>query len=276
MVRVNTATNWGDWKITDEQATAIYNGDKIARDKFYFDNLDKIRAMAYNHCLKRPYCCGWREDMINGVYVDLSIFESAVNQPVNCLWRLKKFIYASFNACPHGGLAYLYEYNRKLLSGKKEYYAPADILPLDTPVDFPSSLHTHDGGQVPTVADSIPAPNGSSEKAFDIVKRIACRYLSPRSAEYIGYFIEGYGNEQIKALTGKKNASLTPVRKELITHCKTILDDLTAIGFNVEYFYDIDLTAKSEKRYKTTPAEREKRRLQMQRWREKQKSKSNA
>lgn len=264
---------WGDWKITDEQAKAIHNGDKNARDNFYFDNLDKIRAMAYSHCRNRPYCRGYFDDMINGVYVDLTIFESAINQPVTDLWRLKKFIYASFNACPHGGLAYLYAHNRKLLSGRKEYFAPADTLSLDAPISFTSELHNHDGGHIATVAEVVPAPELLSENEYDTIKQIACRYLSPRSAEYIGYFIDGYGNMEIKALTGDKRANLTAVKKELKTHYKTILADLTAIGLNVEYYGKINPNEKTEKHYKTTPEEREKRRLWAQNWRAKQKAK---
>lgn len=269
-------TNWGDWKITDEQAQAIYNGDKTARDKFYFDNLDKIRAMAHTHCSRSSSCRGWFEDMVNGVYVDLTIFESGINQPVNNVWRLHKFIYASFKACPRGGLAYLYEHNRKLLSGRKEYRVSTDILPLDAPISYSSALHNHDGGHSATIAEIIPTPHSLSEKRYDIIKQIVYRRLSPRASAYVGLLIDGYGAMAIKALTVGNRTTLSTVKKELITHYKTILDDLTAIGLNVEYYYKIDPNEKAEKHYKQTPEEREKRRLWAQNWRLKQKAKKNA
>lgn len=263
---------WGDWKITDEQAQAIYKGDKSARDKFYFDNLDRVRSMAYSHCLKRPYCRGWREDMIDGVYLDLMIFESAVNQPVTDVWRLRKFIYASFNACPKGGLVYLYAQNRKLLSGNKEYNAPVDVLPLDAPINFSNALHNHDGGHIATVADTIPTVEYPSEERYDDVKEIACRYLSPRAADYIKHYVEGYGRSEIVALTGDKRMTFTFAKQGLISHYKSILADLSIMGFNVDYYEKIDPNVKTEKQYKHSPEEREKRRLWAQRWREKRKA----
>ena len=269
-----TATDWHNWKITDEQAEAIRNGDAEARNKFYFDNLDKIRVMAYRHCYYRPHCRGYFVDMVNGVYADLAIFNSAVGQPVTNVWRLRKFIYASFNACPHGGLVYLYEHNRKLLSGNKAYFAPSNILSLDTPLNF--KAHNRDGGHKMTIEEIVPTPELPDESDYDIIRQVACRYLSPRSADYLGYFIEGYKDTEIKALTGDKRTNLSIVRKELIPHCKAILADLSAFGLNMEYFYKIDPNKKTEKRYKYTPEEREKRRLWTRNWRAKQKAKKAA
>ena len=74
--------DWRDWVITDEQKKKILCGDCAARNAFYFDNLPRIKRMAYAYARTHSYFRGLVDDLINGVYVDLTVFQSEYNCPV--------------------------------------------------------------------------------------------------------------------------------------------------------------------------------------------------
>ena len=76
------AIDWRGWNITDEQAERIRRGDLDACNRFYLDNLKRIKKMAYGYASKHRGLYSWVDDMVQGVYTDLAVFQCAYNRPV--------------------------------------------------------------------------------------------------------------------------------------------------------------------------------------------------
>ena len=235
-------TNWNGWKITDEQAQQIANGEQAARDKFYFDNFDRIRAMAFNYAKRNPHCNGLTEDMAQGLYLDLTYFKQENGVPVTDGKTLSRFVYSSFRFTPYGGLLYCSENNPKLLAGGGlKTYAP-ETLSLEKPFGRCNGAKRHqDDNNARTLADIIPAPDtlGKTDCTDDL-KEVCAAYLSPRSREYLGYFMDGYAPSAIGQKMGLKGTGygVQKIRMcaSLRKHIGEILPRLDALGVNVEQY----------------------------------------
>lgn len=251
--------NWRGWVITDEQAEEIRNGDINARNRFYFDNLERIRKMAYNYAKRNPRCKGLEEDMINGVYVDMSFWAQENGKPVSDGLTLSGFVYSSFRFTPYGGLLYLSENNPKMLcGGVLSVYAP-DTLSLDSPLGVGDNRH-QDDNNAHTLGDIIPAPeNPFNGDLTDNLKELVSDMLSPRENEFFGHFIEGYGNAEISRRMGygTEANNADKVKRKLRLNSGLILSRLSALGVDVDY-YDgkTPYNPKTERTYKGTPAQR--------------------
>lgn len=235
-------TNWNGWKITDEQADKIRNGEQAARDKFYFDNLDRIRAMAFNYAKRNPRCANLLEDMAQSVYLDLLYFKQENGTPVTDGITLSRFIYSSFRFTPYGGLLYCSENNSKLLAGGGlKTYAP-DLLSLDEPFGRCNNVaRKQDDNNARTLADTIPAPDTLGIVDYtDDLKEVCAPFLSPRSRDYLGYFMDGYAPSVIGQKMGCKGDSYGAYKsrmcESLRKHAADILPRLDALGVNVDYY----------------------------------------
>lgn len=235
-------TNWNGWKITDEQADKIRNGEQAARDTFYFDNLDRIRAMAFNYAKRNPHCNGLADDMAQNVYLDLLYFKQENGVSVTDGKTLSRFIYSSFRFTPHGGLLYLSKNNPKLLAGGGlKTYAP-DFLSLDKPFGRCNNAERHqDDNNARTLADIIPAPDTLGAVDYtDDLKEVCAAYLSPRLREYLGYFMDGFAPSVIGQKMGCKGdnygAYKSRMCENLRKHAAEILPRLDALGVNVDYY----------------------------------------
>lgn len=231
--------DWRDWVITDEQAKKILCGDCAARNAFYFDNLPRIKRMAYAYARTHSYFRGLVDDLINGVYVDLTVFQSEYNCPVKDGKSLSRFVYWSFRSCRFGGLAYLRENNPKMLCGSG--YIP-HFLALDEPCGVGVNRHQDDRNKN-TLADVIAAPPMDIEPPRDFsdeCKEIAARFLSPRESECCAYMIDGYTFRAIgDAMHIKGDGAggyMFRVKQKLRKNAAAVLSALSACGVDVDEY----------------------------------------
>lgn len=256
-------TNWNGWKITDEQCKQIQNGNAEARNTFYFDNLERIRKMAYCYAQKTPRCKGLEEDLIQGVYVDLTVFMQECGTPVTDGKTLSYFVYSSFRFAPYGGLAYLFENNPKLLSGGglNMYGAPSDMLSFDKPFGAMSGAkRRQDDNNARTLGEVVPAPEVLDKiDLTEELKTLVSDLLSPRENEYFVHFIEGYGNAEISRRMGYNTEANNAdrVKQKLRNNSVLILSRLSALGVNVDsYKGKTPYNPKTERNYKLSPEQR--------------------
>ena len=188
-----SVTDWRGWKITDEQAQAIFGGDLAARNSFYEDNFVRLRKMAWNYA-KKWHLCGMVDDLLQGVYVDMGFFYGAYNKPVKDGKTLSHFVYWSFSKCKDGGLLYLAENDRKLLSWYNSYTAPAWQYSLDAPAAsvFGRNAEAVEG----TLGDVLPAPDFDDELKGDELGQEFVAFLgevlTPRMVELLQAVVCGY------------------------------------------------------------------------------------
>lgn len=218
-------TNWRYWKITDEQAAAIRAGDIPARNRFYADNLSQLRSMAWNYSLTNPRCRGLFEDMLFGVWVDMSVFEHALRRPVVDGWGLTHFVYRSFSLCPFGGLAYLTEHNPKLFD-RHYWYDPCSPS-LNQPVRVASAGKAA-GEDGSLLADLLPARFSFDDDETEIeeMKAAVCPFLPPRQAEFFGYYMDGYRLCEIGEKMGIRSCHVSTYFKAL---CNTLQRKQSAV-----------------------------------------------
>ena len=254
-------TDWRGWKITDEQAELIRQGDKDARDKFYFDNLKRIRKMAFKYAERNPRCNNFAEDMIQGVYVDLVYFKAENGVPVTDGITLTRFVYSSFRFTPFGGLLYCSENNPKLLSGGGlRVYAPSVI-------SFESALSKDDkDGKMLLLGDIIPAPDmfekfDEQSIKIDRLVELCSPFLTPRNQEVIRYYLDGYSdtiaadklNITANCFSTRKNRVFDTLRK----HAAEILDVLEKLGLVVAFYRGITpYNPKTDRVYKLSAEKR--------------------
>ncbi len=270
--------DWRGWNITAETAENIRNGDINARNRFYFDNLERIRKMAYNYARKNARCKGLENDLINGVWVDLGYFKQDNGTPVKDGLTLSRFVYSSFRFAPFGGLLYCSENNPKLLAGGGlVIYAPA-VLSLDKPLSVGSNRH-QDDINARTLGEIIPASEMTlTADNSDELKALCADLLPPRCREYFSYFIDGFAPSIIGFKMGIKGDSygvyFTRIKKALRSKYKLILDRLNAIGVDVEYFARLNPadSSEGERKYKLTDEQRARARESMRRQRERKKA----
>ena len=249
-------TDWRGWKITDGQAAQIREGNAEARNRFYLENLPRIRKMAYGSTSKHPRLFSFLEDMVQGVYLDLTVFESAYNRPVTDGRALSRFVYRSFSYAKYGGLAYLAENNPKKLcdTSFKVYFA--DPLSLERPFGRGDGRH-QDEDNARTLAEIIPAPDMFNTTDYtEDCKAIVADFLTPRQREFFELFADGYANGVISEKMGYKGDCNNSARvfEKLRAHSSEILERLAALGVNVdEYKGKKPYSPKAERSYKLLP-----------------------
>lgn len=288
MTTTANKTDWRGWKITAEQIKAITNGDKNARNAFYFDNLDRIRKMARNYVSKRHISNTGREydvdDCINGLYLDLPLFNFKDGRAIS--WSVRNSFYLSI----YGGWLYVVENNGKLLNGE---YRGERLYILDSP----ARVNTRSGDSKDTgeyLIDSIastPSPeneiiDGDSIPAEKVVE-IAREYLSPRESEIFSLMLDGYSVYAIPEILGLKNITkqYARIKARLRVNYESVITSLEDLGAVIpqyarlrpeKYENSVEMLATHNKRcsYSSlTDEQKAKARERKQKWREKQKAK---
>lgn len=237
------AIDWRGWNITDEQAERIRRGDLDACTRFYLDNLKRIKKMAYGYASKHRGLYSWVDDMVQGVYTDLAVFQCAYNRPVVDGIGLSRFVYWSFFYARFGGLAYLRERNPKILcggEGMKEYNPR--LRSLDEPLGVGHNRHKDDENKQ-TLADIVAAPAVEIDEKHDFsdeCKEIAARFLSPRESECCAYMIDGYTFRAIgDAMHIKGDGAggyMFRVKQKLRKNAAAVLSALSACGVDVDEY----------------------------------------
>lgn len=238
---MSAKTNWNGWKITDELAERINNGDIDACNDFYFDNLLRLRKMACNYVTHNPRFSGMLEDMVQQVYVDMSVWNYACGYPIVGGGVLSRRVYMSFLYCARGGFAYVVRDNLKLKDIKS--YSPVSVCSLDSSLSVGSGRR-QDEGNKQTLADIVPAPVNTdilNDFAPDLSEKICAivrDYLSPQEFKFYSYLLEGYAPSVACERLGVKQwgAISKRGRAKLIKNYSAIVDSLLILGFDVPDF----------------------------------------
>ncbi len=151
---------WHGWKTSAEQCEAIRNSDIQARNKWYADNADRIRRMAYNYAKKYEAYKGWERDMINGVWVDCDCFKLSEQTPVSSGKTMSYFVYKSFAYVRDGGYSYVYNHNRKLLSSDYK----TQCISIDAPIYGKRGKRDNDGV---TLGELLPGFEAEASKTAE-------------------------------------------------------------------------------------------------------------
>ena len=226
-----TGTNWNGWKITDEQAEGIRNGNAEARSRFYLENLDRIRAMAYAKARMDYKLRGMVEDLVQQVLVDMTLWTYANNTPIKNGNDITAFIRKTFDFTPYGGVAYLVVENTKILcNGDYRLYC----VSLDAPTQRRKGRNNDaDGSEL-----SVFIADERAEKSFEEVesvdylddcKRIAGEYLAPREKDFFNLLLEGYApSVAIERLNMKQWGAISKrLRAKLIVNYAEIVEKLS-------------------------------------------------
>ncbi len=227
---------WHGWKTTAEQCEQIRNGDIAAWNEWYFDNLDRIRRMAYNYARKFGQYQGLEQDMINGVYADLECFKLSEQTPVNSGKTMSQFVYKSFEYVCDGGYAYLYNNNRKMLSGdyKVRYTS------IDAPIYGKRSKRDNDGV---CVADILTAdePEAATPDNTEIYIIQVCKLLKqyPKMLQFYELYMRGFDNVEIAEFMGITQSNVSHYLQRLGKRLFKLKGDILPI---IERYGEIDCT----------------------------------
>lgn len=283
-------TDWRGWLITDEQAELIRGGDIPARNRFYFENLARIKSMARNYVHKMHFSNAGREydidDCINGLYLDLSLFDFGDGLRIS--WSVRNSFYFSI----YGGWLYVVENNSKLRCGG---YRGKCLYILDSP----AKVNTRAGDSKDTgdyLIDSIAStPSPESEiidgngVAAEKVVEIAREYLSPRETEIFSLMLDGYSIYAIPEILGLKGIAkqYARIKARLCVNYESIIKALQGFGAVIpryarlrpeKYEKSVEMLAAHNKRcsYSSkTPEQKAKYAEYKRQWRAKQKALKN-
>lgn len=283
---------WNGWKITNEQATAIKNGDKEARNRFYIDNLARIRKMAINYSHRNPKCGGLYEDMTQGIVCDIPLFDFTNGASVS------RSVYKSFFYAPYGGWFYCADNMKCRLHG---YYTPDDVLSLEAPLGSGKSRKQDEahGTLYDLIADTYEAPAIDKEDTFELCNEIASPYLTPKQKEFLRLRLAGVAPFMSAELLGIKHyfPMWDRLRKNLVRNYSAIVDELNLNGVYIpEYakqvpadfakaFVKYELTAEQKAKYsakkrgyysKMTPEQKAKEVERKRLWRERKRAEKQA
>lgn len=258
-------SDWKGWKITDEQATQIRSGNREAINKFYFDNLNRLRSMACNYLYKHKLNKLFKlDDLINSLYLDLSVFKQANGKPVTCGYDLSYFVYSSFAFAKYGGLLYLFENNQKILNGNADCYKPY-LYSLDRPLSRSNATRHHDDENDSNLFNLLLCEksqedfdNIEKEDLTEDLKELVRDLLSKKEFECFCHFIEGYSWLEISHRMGYKSSNnLHAVYTTLRKNYLVILKRLDKLGVNVySYLGKTPYVARTDKIYKLSEERR--------------------
>lgn len=201
-------TDWRGWKITDEQAALILNGDIMARNAFYFDNLARVRCMARRYIWERKFApngCEYDfDDCINGFYLDIPLFDFCDGK------RISYSVYRSFYYSIYGGWLYVSENNRKLFC--PDYWGERLYI-VDQPIRFRgrSGDCADNGAPLLDMVISSPSPENEilsgNAVTVETLVTVAGKYLSKQENLLLIDLLNGYSKHWICARLGVKNVS---------------------------------------------------------------------
>lgn len=270
---MGACTDWQGWIITDEQAEQISNGDINARNRFYMDNLARLRCSALAFIRLHPAQSWGVDDMLSSVYVDMSVWTYSAGHAIKSGAIITGLVRLSFRWARFGGYSYMCECNSKL---RCEPYRPDGVISLDAPVKgarvrYQDNEHT-------SLIDFIPAPDCfqtlESSTAVDCLG-IVGEFLSPRERDFVGYILDGFApSVACEHLNIKQWGALSKrIHNKLVKNYAVIVERLALAGVDMCAFartapadYEKALSS-----LKTTSAQRERARENMRRLRERRK-----
>lgn len=123
--QVKIMEDHGPWKFTEEQIIKIKQFDSESINKFYFDNLELVKSMAFKFMRQHPKTANFSfEDCVQQFYVDIPFYNYSTRH-----YLYKNIIYGSFLHSSCGGIL-----NRKklfvCLSLDCDYEVLDDVLQL--------------------------------------------------------------------------------------------------------------------------------------------------
>ncbi len=252
------SNDWLGWKITDKQAEEIRQGDKNAINKFYFENLKRLRAFALSYLRRQRKKTVSLEDLLQNLYIDLYYFKRQNGEVVTNGLLLSRFVWASFRFCEFGGLLLLSQNNPKILCNVRTY--TCDTLSLDTPPKFSNQEENEK-----TNYDYIVAPEIEDipQQDFENVENVFKDLLPPKQGEYMKYLIYGYLPKNICFLMGcsRVDGYANLARKTLRKYYVQILERLNALGYDTSFYKNLEpYNPKTDRKFKLSEEERAKRR----------------
>ena len=245
------------WIYTPEQAKKIINGDISARNKFFFDNYDRLRVMAKSFVATR-YCLSQMQydvdDLLMQVYLDLPYIE--YKSPAALTFDIKK---KSFRLSVFGGYAF-FVVNRLGWTDKKR---------------FQLSVQSTDEVKRGETSDSFTlwVDNFCSCSPFDeffersdgfeyqfALRSVLSRYLKPLQVEFVILVCEGYSQAEACRKIGVRSMSFSSLCKRLKSHSAEIVDGLLDFGCSAaEKYWGVSPSEKPPQRvFKLSPEERAK------------------
>lgn len=247
-----------EWVYTQEQAQAIKNGDITARNKFFNDNYDRIRGMAYIYARSRHDLGQHQYDakeMINQLYLDLPYMD--YRSYAQLTHSVKN---ASFWCSVYGGLSWFKENH---INGTDTKRRGLYEIRLDQPI-------SEDGVCLGDLLESgdLPLDEQIEEKMkpdyLPEIRAILGRYIkNTKHIDFLLYLFEGYGqNEALRKLGHNGHRySLNELRPKLVSHYAEIVADLVKVGCVSAFSYvgRVPTEQKEEKHFKLSEEERAKR-----------------
>ena len=228
---------WRGWKTSAEQCEAIRNSDIQARNKWYADNADRIRRMAYNYAKKYEVYKGWERDMINGVWVDCDCFKLSEKTPVNSGKTMSQFVYKSFAYSRFGGYAYVYEHNRKMLSGD---YKCAECISLDMPMHGKRGKRDNDGVTLGELLPGFEAEADTPDHTEIYITEV-CKLLKqyPKMLTFYELYMRGFNNAEIAEAMGISRDNVPHYLQRLGKRLFKLKGDILPM---IEQYGEIDCT----------------------------------
>ena len=228
---------WRGWKTSAEQCEAIRNGDIQVRNKWYADNLDRIRKMAYNYARKYELYKGFEQDMINGVWVDCDCFKLSEQTAVCSGKTMSWFVITSFSFVKHGGYAYCYKHNRKMLSGE---YKSAEVISLDAPMHGKRGKRDNDGVTLGELLPGFEAEADTPDHTEIYITEV-CKLLKqyPKMLTFYELYMRGFNNAEIAEAMGISRDNVPHYLQRLGKRLFKLKGDILPM---IEQYGEIDCT----------------------------------
>jgi hypothetical protein len=246
-----------EWVYTPEQAALIKAGDMDARNRFYEDNLEFIKALAYRYAEKKRFMgvVGYEVDnMVQQVYLDLPLFNFDAPQFLTVSIKKKSFYYSVY-----GGYSQLVGYGSHIV--QQSAYKQNALLLVDqtAPVGGSPLL---DFIRVAPCAEETFFDDGR-EECGERLKAALSEFLPPRCLKAFSFYLDGYGQAECARKLGVCEGTIMQLwryaKLKLGRRCGEVLGVLERLGYSVEAWANVKpFDVKPSRRFADfTPAQRE-------------------
>ena len=245
------------WVYTPEQVVKIINGDISARNKFFFDNYNRLRIMAKSFVAAR-YCLYQMQydmdDLLMQVYLDLPYME--YKSPAALTFDIKK---KSFRLSIFGGYALFVENHIAWTDTKRFRLSVQSTDEVKRGETFDSFTLWIDNFCSYSPFDEFFDRSDGFEYQFAL-RSVLSRYLKPLQVEFVVLVCEGYSQAEACRKIGVRSMSFSALCKRLKTHSAEIVDGLLDFGCSAaEKYFGVSPSEKPPQRvYKSSPVERAK------------------
>ena len=223
-----------DWIYTSEQAKAIKNGDIDLRNKFYFDNYERIKIFAKSFLSRgrissKSVLCSL-EDLLQQVYLDLPFF--CFDTPQTITFSLKR---RCFYLCSFGGLSYFVE-NRRSPGDYERFFGNCFSLEskLETDRPFIDKLCYS-----PSLDEELIKQENYLSDYSKTLREIFEKYFAKRQTDFLMLWCDGYSDVEAcrKIGTTVYNVHKVKAFDRLRIHYIDVVDTLCSVGCDVAFDY---------------------------------------